>query len=105
MHIKKIIAEFVLKCFYGEKDTSGSRRDPQQLGFCCELWMQPRANRQKFVKPHAPYVFLDAKKKIVIKERSGIRTPSGYKSVLGKHLRKSRFLGLKSQDFYTLINK
>lgn len=105
MHIEKNIAESVLKFLFGEKDTTDSRRDMEQLGIRRELWLRPRANRQAFLKPHAPYVFTDAEKKIFIDEVSAICTPTGYGSALGKHLRKSKFQGLKSHDYHCLIQQ
>ena len=105
MHIEKNIAESVLKFLFGDKDTPDSRRDMEQLGIRRELWLRPRTNRQTFVKPHAPYVFTDAEKKMFIEEVSAIRTPSGYGSALGKHLKKSKFLGLKSHDYHCLIQQ
>ena len=38
-------------------------------------------------------------------EVSAIRTPTGYGSALGKHLRKSRFIGLKSHDHHNLVQQ
>ena len=105
MHIEKNIAESVLKFLFGEKDSADSRRDMEEVGIRRELWLRPRANRQPFVKPHAPYVFTDAEKKIFIEEVSGICTPTGYGSALGKHLKKSKFQGLKSHDYHCLIEQ
>lgn len=105
MHIEKNIAEYVLKFLFGEKDTTESRKDLQEMGIRREFWLRPKANRQQFVKPHAPYVLSDAEKKIFIDEVSAIRTPTGYASALGKHLSKSRFMGLKSHDFHILIQQ
>ena len=105
MHIEKNIAESVLKFLFGEKDTPDSRRDLEELGIRRELWLRPRANRQSFVKPHAPYVFTDAEKRIFIEEVSEICTPIGYGSALGKHIKKSKFQGLKSHDYHCLIQQ
>ena len=105
MHIEKNIAESVLKFLFGEKDTPDSRRDLEELGIRRELWLRPRANRQAFVKPHAPYVFTDAEKRIFIEEVSEICTPTGYGSALGKHIKKSKFQGLKSHDYHCLIQQ
>lgn len=105
MHIEKNIAESVLKYLFGDKDTPDSRRDMEQLGIRRELWLQPRANRQAFVKPHAPYVFTEAEKKLFIEEVSAISTPTGYGSAMGKHLKKSKFQGLKSHDYHCLIQQ
>jgi hypothetical protein len=105
MHIEKNIAESILKFLFGEKDTPDSRRDMEELGIRRELWLLPRANMQTFVKPHAPYVFSDAEKKIFIEEVSAICTPTGYGSALGKHIKKSKFQGLKSHDYHCLIQQ
>ena len=105
MHIEKNIAESVLKFLFGDKDTEESRRDLQHMGIWRELWLRPRRNRRTFVKPHAPYVFTEPEKKNFIDEVSAIRTPSVYGSALGKHLRKSKFLGLKSHDYHCLIQQ
>jgi hypothetical protein len=105
MHIEKNIAESVLKFLFGEKDTPESRRDMEQVGIRRDLWLRPRANRQTFVKPQAPYVFTEAEKKLFIEEVSGICTPTGYGSALGKHLAKSKFQGLKSHDYHCLIQQ
>jgi hypothetical protein len=105
MHIEKNIAESVLKYLFGEKDTPDSRRDMEHLGIRCELWLRPRPNRTAFLKPQAPYVFTEAEKKIFVEEVSAIRTPSGYGSALGKHLKKSKFQGLKSHDYHVLIQQ
>lgn len=105
MHVEKNIAESVLKFLFGDKDSPESRRDMEQLGMRRELWLRPKANRQAFVKPHAPYVFTEAEKKMFIEEVSGICTPTGYGSALGKHLKKSKFQGLKSHDYHCLIQQ
>ena len=105
MHIEKNIAESVLKYLFGEKDTADSRRDMEVLGIRRDLWLRPRANRQAFFKPHAPYVFTEAEKKFFLQEVSAICTPTGYGSALGKHLKKSKFQGLKSHDYHCLIQQ
>ena len=63
MHIEKNVAEAVLKFLFGEKDTPECRRDMEELGLRRELWLRPRANRQSFFKPPAPYVLTEAEKK------------------------------------------
>ena len=105
MHIEKNIAESVLKFLFGDKDTPESRRDLEELGIRRELWLRPRANRATFSKPHAPYVLTEAEKKIFIEEVGGICTPTGYGSALAKHLKKSKFQGLKSHDYHCLIQQ
>ena len=105
MHVEKNIAESVLKFLFGEKDTPESRRDLEEVGARRELWLRPRANRQRFFKPQAPYVFTDAEKKLFMDEVSSIRTPTGYGSALGKHLKKEKFNGLKSHDFHCLVQQ
>ena len=105
MHIEKNIAESVLKYLFGDKDTPDTRRDMEEVGIRPELWLRPRAYRQTFLKPHAPYVFTDAEKKIFLEEVSAICTPTGYGSALGKHLKKSKFQGLKSHDYHCLIQQ
>lgn len=105
MHIEKNIAESVLKFLFGEKDTPESRRDMQEMGQRRELWLRPRSNRLKYFKPPAPYVFTDAEKKLFVDAVSAIRTPTGYGSALGKHLKKDRFMGLKSHDYHCLVQQ
>ena len=105
MHIEKNIAESVLKFLFGEKDSMDLRRDMEQMGVRRELWLRPKPNRLTFVKPPAPYVFSDAEKGLFIEEVSAIRTPTGYGSALEKHLRKSKFTGLKSHDYHCLIQQ
>ena len=91
MHVEKNIAESVLKFLFGDKDSAESRRDLEALGIRRELWLRPRANRPAFFKPHAPYVFTEAEKRLFLEEVSGICTPTGYGSAFGKHLKKSKF--------------
>ena len=105
MHIEKNIAESVMKFLFGDKDTPDSRRDMEVLGIRRDLWLRPRANKQTFLKPPAPYVFTDVEKKIFLQEVSSICTPTGYGSALGKHLKKSKFQGLKSHDYHCLIQQ
>ena len=105
MHIEKNVAESVLKFLFGDKDTLDSRRDLEQLGIRRELWLRPRQNRQTFVKPQAPYVFSEEEKKLFLEEVSAIRTPTGYGSALGKHLKRTKFLGLKSHDYHCLVQQ
>lgn len=105
MHIEKNIAESVLKFLFGDKDSAESRRDMEELGVRRELWLRPRANRQAFVKPHAPYVFTEPEKRLFIEEVGAICTPTGYGSALGKHLKRSKFQGLKSHDYHCLIQQ
>ena len=105
MHVEKNIAESVLKFLFGDKDTPESRKDLEEVGLRRELWLRPRANRQRFYKPQAPYVFTEAEKKNFMDEVSAIRTPTGYGSALGKHLKKNRFMGLKSHDYHCLVQQ
>lgn len=105
MHIEKNIAESVVKFLFGEKDTLESRRDLEEVGQRHELWLRARGNRQRLYKPQAPYVFSDAEKKLFVEEVSAIRTPTGYGSALAKHLKKSRFSGLKSHDYHCLVQQ
>ena len=105
MHIEKNIAESALKFLFGEKDTVESRRDLEETGQRRELWLRPRAGRLRYFKPQAPYVFTDAEKRMFVDAVSAIRTPTGYGSALGKHLKKSRFLGLKSHDYHCLLQQ
>ena len=100
MHIEKNILEAVLKFMFGDKDTPEVRKDLEELGQRRELWLKPTRNRQRFSKPHAPYVLIDAERKIFVDEVSGIRTPTGYGSALAKLFKKSRLSGLKSHDFH-----
>lgn len=105
MHIEKKIAECVLKFLFGEKNSLESRSDLQELGIRRDLWLRPQPNRQTFYKPQAPYIFSDAEKKIFLDEVSAIGTPTGYSSALGKHLRKTKFMGLKSHDYHCLVQQ
>ena len=105
MHVEKNIAESVLKFLFGDKDSAESRQDMEELGIRRELWLRPRANRQAFMKPHAPYVFTEAEKKVFLEEVCAICTPTGYGSAFGKHLKKSKFMGLKSHDYHSLIQQ
>ena len=105
MHVEKNIAESVLKFLFGDKDSAESRQDMEELGIRRELWLRPRANRQAFMKPHAPYVFTEAEKKVFLEEVCAICTPTGYGSAFGKHLKKSKFMGLKSHDYHCLIQQ
>ena len=105
MHVEKNIAESVMKFLFGEKDTPESRRDLQAMGTRRELWLRPGRNNLTFTKPPAPYVLTEAEKKIFVEEVSAIRTPKGYGSSFGKHLSKSRFMGLKSHDYHCLIQQ
>ena len=105
MHIEKNIAESVLKYLFGDKDSVESRRDMEELGVRRELWLRPRPNHAAFVKPHAPYVFTEAERKLFLEEVGAICTPTGYRSALGKHLKKSKFQGLKSHDYHCLIQQ
>ena len=105
MHIEKNIAESVLKFLFGEKDTPETRRDLQDVGQRRELWLRPRAHRARFFKPHAPYVLTDMERKLFVEQVSAIRTPTGYGSALGKHLKKARLSGLKSHDYHCLLQQ
>ena len=105
MHVEKNIAESVLKFLFGDKDSAESRRDLEEMGIRRELWLRPRANRQTFFKPQAPYVFTEAEKRVFLEEVSAICTPTGYGSAFGKHLKKSKFQGLKSHDYHCLIQQ
>ena len=105
MHVEKNIAESILKHLFGEKDTPESRRDMEAMGVRPELWLRPRLDGQPFFKPPTPYVLTEAERKMFIAECAAIRTPSGYGGALGKHLNKSRFVGLKSHDYHCLVQQ
>lgn len=105
MHVEKNIAESVLRFLFADKDSPESRRDLEEMGMRPELWLRPARNRETFNKPQAPYVLTEAEKRLFIAEVSAIRTPTGYGSSLGKHLLKTRFMGLKSHDYHCLVQQ
>lgn len=94
-----------MKFFFGEKDTPESRRDLHEVGMRREFWLRPRANQQRFFKPQALYVLTEAEKQIFVEEVNAIRTPTWYDNALGRHIKKSRFIGLKSHDYHCLVQQ
>jgi hypothetical protein len=70
------------------------------------LWLTPNPRRgRKLVKPVAPYVLSDAEFDVFASTLESLKTPSGYASVLGRHIRNKKFGGLKSHDYHVLMQE
>ena len=68
------------------------------------MWLtQSARNPNKMVKPAAPYVLSKIEFEAFVSCIESLKTPMGYYSVLGKHLRKKNFGGLKSHDYHVLM--
>ncbi len=65
MHYEKNIYENLLKVIFGEKDTLVVQKDMEDIGIRLQLWLQQVGNGS-FVKPVAPYVMFDDKKKVFL---------------------------------------
>ena len=57
------------------------------------------------VKPATPYVLSKTEFEAFVSCIKSLKTPTGYCSVLGKHLRKKNFGGLKSHDYHVLMQQ
>jgi hypothetical protein len=100
------LAKNFLKTICGKKDTVKVRRDLQRRNIRPQLWLvQHPRNPTKMVKPAAPYVLTDAEFEEFVMCIESLKTPSGYSSDLGKHLRKKNFGGLKSHDYHVLMQQ
>ena len=93
-----------LKTISGKKDIVKVRRDLRRRNIRPHLWLtQSARNPNKMVKPAAPYVLSKTEFEAFVSCIESLKTPTGYCSVLGKHLRKKNFGGLKSHDYHVLM--
>jgi len=93
-----------LKTINGKKDMVKVRRDLQRRNIHSQLWLTPHPrNPMKMVKPVAPYVLMDVEFAEFVTCIESLKTPAGYLSNLGKHLRKKNFGGLKSYEYHVLM--
>jgi hypothetical protein len=106
MHSEKNLAKNFLKTIIGKKDTMKVRRDLQRRGIQKHLWLtaNPRRGR-KMLKPAAPYVLLGAEFEVFAYTIESLKTPTGYLSAFGKHIRKKIFGGLKSHNYQVLMQQ
>jgi hypothetical protein len=70
------------------------------------LWLIPNPRRGgKLVKPTASYVLSDVEFDVFASTLESLKTPSGYASVLGRQIHNKKFGGLKSHDYYVLMQE
>ena len=106
MHCEMNLAKNFLKTITGKKDTVKVRRDLQRRNIRRHLWLTPSPrNPAKMVKLAAPYVLTHAEFESFVRCIESLKTPTGYSSDLGKHLRKKNFGGLKSHDYHVLMQQ
>lgn len=106
MHCEMNLAKNFLKTISGKKDSVKVRRDLQRRNIRPHLWLTPNPkNPAKMLKPAAPYVLTDAEFESFVGCIESLKTPTGYSSDLGKHLRKKNFGGLKSHDYHVLMQQ
>ena len=90
----------------GKKDTVKVRQDLRRRNIRPHLWLtQSARNPNKMVKPGALYVLSKTEFEAFVSCIESLKTPTGYYSVLGKHLREKNFGGLKSHDYYILMQQ
>ena len=96
----------ILKTITGKKDTVKVRRDLQRRNMRQHLWLTPNPrNSAKMLKLRAPYVMSEDEFEKFTRCIETLKTPSGYSSDLGKCIRKKNFGGLKSHDYYVLMQQ
>ena len=57
----------------------------------------------EMMKPMAPYVLSNKEFEVFASTIEGLKAPSGYSSILGKHIRKKNFGALKLHDYHVLM--
>ena len=93
-----------LKTISGKKDIVKVRQDLRRRNIGPHLWLtQSARNPNKIMKPVTPYVLSKSEFKAFVSCIESLKTPTGYYSVLGKHLQKKNFGGLKSHDYHVLM--
>ena len=106
MHCEMNFAKNILKTITGKKDTMKVRRDLQRRNIRPHLWLTRHPqNHTKMVKPAASYVMTEFEFQVFVKCIESLKTPIGYSSDLGKHLRKKNFGSLKSHDYHVLMQQ
>ena len=106
MHCEMNLAKNFLKTITGKKDTVKVRRDLQRKGIRPHLWLIPNPRRGgKMMKPAAPCVLSDSEFDKFASRIESLKTPSGFSSALGQHIRKKKFGGLKSHDYHVLMQQ
>jgi hypothetical protein len=93
MHCKMNLAKNFLKTIMGQKDIVKVTRNLQRKGICKHLWLIPNPRREgKLVKPAVPYVLSVAEFDVFASTLESLKTPSGYASVLRRHIRNKKFM-------------
>jgi hypothetical protein len=106
MHYEMNLAKNFLKTICRNKDTVKVRRDLQRRGIRRHLWLTANPRRHgKMFKPAAPYELSNNNFKEFVKCIESLKMPTGYASSLGKHVRSKKFGGLKSHDYYLLMQQ
>jgi len=104
MHYKINLAKNFLKTITGKKDTVKVRRDLQWWNERKYLWLTPNLQKfRKMVNSQASYVLSKEEFEKFARCTESLKTPSGFSLDLGKCIRKKNFGGLKSHDYYVLM--
>lgn len=104
MHIERNVSDNIMKHLFGEKDSLDTRRDMMQADKMHHLHLQ-LGRAGNYLKPRAPYVFSESEKALFLTLITNTRVPSGYSSMLTKHIGEKRLNGLKSHDHHVLIQQ
>lgn len=81
MHVKRNIANFVLRCLFGENDTPECRRNMEKLGVMRDLHLHRSPNGSLYIKPCALFVLTNITKYRFLEVVGNIRTPNGYVAI------------------------
>ena len=109
MHVERNISDNIMRHMFGEKDTTALRRDMEeevhhgQINPRRALWLQETGTR--YIKPKAPFVFTESEKVSFMDVISRTKVPSGYSSMLIKHVGEKKLSGMKSHDHHVLLQQ
>jgi hypothetical protein len=105
MHCEMNLAKNFLKKIMGKKEIV-KVRDLQRRNIRKHLWLMPNLRKgRKMMKPAASYVLTDKEFEVFASTIEKLKTPSGYSSELGKHIKKRNFGALKSHDYHVLLQQ
>jgi hypothetical protein len=104
MHCEKKVTENLLKTLFREKDTPSMRIDLMNRRLRPHLHLQRiQGHADRVYMPDAPYILAADDRKLFLNTLMDLKMPSLYGSSLKSKIAKGKLSGLKSHDFYILM--
>ncbi len=105
MHVECNVSESVLKYLFGEKNTLEMRKDLKQAKLMQHLWLHQKDEGANYIKPLAPFVFIQNASKAFLDFVAQIHAPIGYATTFRKHVGARRLMNMKCHDHHVMVQQ